>query len=186
MPPSLRGLFSPGGYDLERFVAAQEPVYAHVLAELRAGGKRSHWMWFIFPQIRGLGSSPTAQRYAIASLDEARAYLAHPTLAPRLIECTELVNDIAARTRRANKDDARTRRAKTDAARPPAHGPDSGNAPRNLLDDIFGFPDNLKFHSSMTLFALAAADSPTQPKVFQQALQTFFAGERDQATLQRV
>lgn len=74
---------------LERFVAAQQQVYPHVLAELRAGEKRSHWMWFIFPQVAGLGRSEMAQRYAIADLDEARAYLAHPLLGPRLAECTD-------------------------------------------------------------------------------------------------
>jgi uncharacterized protein (DUF1810 family) len=73
-------------YDLQRFVDAQEGVYETALAELRAGRKRSHWMWFVFPQIAGLGRSPAAQRYAIASLDEARAYLEHPVLGPRLRE----------------------------------------------------------------------------------------------------
>jgi uncharacterized protein (DUF1810 family) len=75
--------------ELERFVAAQETIYPRALAELRAGDKRSHWMWFIFPQICGLGHSAMAQRYAIAGLGEARAYLAHPQLGPRLAECTE-------------------------------------------------------------------------------------------------
>jgi uncharacterized protein (DUF1810 family) len=74
---------------LDRFVSAQASVYPSALAELTAGRKRTHWMWFIFPQIAGLGSSPAAQRYAIASLDEARAYLAHPVLGPRLRECAE-------------------------------------------------------------------------------------------------
>ncbi|MFC6788786.1 DUF1810 domain-containing protein [Methylobacterium komagatae] len=76
-------------FDLRRFVSAQEDVYERALSELRAGAKRSHWMWFIFPQIAGLGSSPMAQLYAIGSLDEARAYLAHPILGPRLRDCTE-------------------------------------------------------------------------------------------------
>ena len=78
-------------FDLQRFVTAQAPVYAQVTSELRAGRKLSHWMWFVFPQIAGLGFSPTAQRYAIASLDEARAYLAHPVLGPRLRDCVRLV-----------------------------------------------------------------------------------------------
>ena len=78
-------------YDLERFVDAQTPVYERVVRELRAGRKESHWMWFVFPQIAGLGSSPMAQHYAIAALDEARAYLAHPVLGKRLRECTKLV-----------------------------------------------------------------------------------------------
>ena len=73
---------------LSRFVEAQAGTVEQALAELRAGRKRSHWMWFVFPQVAGLGSSPMAQRYAIASLDEARAYLAHPVLGPRLRECT--------------------------------------------------------------------------------------------------
>lgn len=77
-------------YDLARFVAAQAPVYAVAVAELAAGAKRSHWMWFVFPQIVGLGASPMAQRYAIASSDEARAFLAHPVLGPRLRECVRL------------------------------------------------------------------------------------------------
>jgi len=85
-------------HDLQRFVAAQKPVYDAVREELRQGRKRSHWMWFIFPQIRGLGSSAMAQRYAIASLDEATAYLAHDVLGPRLRECTQLVNAVAGRT----------------------------------------------------------------------------------------
>src|SRR5580692_6153851 len=106
-------------FDLERFVTAQAPVIDRVRAELRAGSKRSHWMWFVFPQIAGLGSSAMAQRYAIASLDEAGAYLAHPVLGPRLRDCTALALDVAGRT---------------------AH-------------QIFGNPDDLKFHSSLTLFA---------------------------------
>jgi len=78
-------------YDLNRFVLAQSRVYERVLSELRAGVKTSHWMWFIFPQIRGLGRSPTAMEYAISSLEEARAYLQHPVLGARLKECTRLV-----------------------------------------------------------------------------------------------
>jgi uncharacterized protein (DUF1810 family) len=78
-------------YDLDRFVTAQAPVYANVVAELALGRKQSHWMWFVFPQVRGLGFSPAAQRYGIASVDEARAYLAHPVLGPRLRECVSLM-----------------------------------------------------------------------------------------------
>jgi len=132
---------------LQRFLDAQEPVYGQVLAELRAGAKRSHWMWFIFPQIAGLGRSPTAQVYAIASLDEARAYAAHPVLGVRLRQCTELVL-----------------------------------AQQGLaIGGIFGFPDDLKFHSSMTLFARATGEA-----LFRQALEQFFGGEEDQATLARI
>lgn len=87
-------------HDLARFVEAQAPVYAAVVAELGAGRKQSHWMWFVFPQLRGLGSSPTARRYAIASLAEARAYLAHPVLGDRLRDCTRRVLDVHDRTAR--------------------------------------------------------------------------------------
>ncbi|GIF54153.1 DUF1810 domain-containing protein [Asanoa iriomotensis] len=80
-------------YRLNRFVEAQEGVYPHAVAELRAGYKRSHWMWFVFPQIAGLGRSSMAQAYAISGLDEARAYLAHPVLGPRLRECTTILVD---------------------------------------------------------------------------------------------
>ncbi|MGA7468729.1 MAG: DUF1810 domain-containing protein [Mycobacterium sp.] len=85
-------------FDLQRFVDAQARVYPDVLEELRAGRKRSHWIWFIFPQVDGLGRSPTAARYAISSLDEARAYLRHDVLGPRLHECTRLVNAVQGRS----------------------------------------------------------------------------------------
>jgi uncharacterized protein (DUF1810 family) len=85
-------------FNLQRYVDAQSRVYDTVVAELRAGAKRSHWIWFIFPQIAGVGSSAPAARYAISSLDEARAYLRHDVLGPRLRECTRLVNDIAHRS----------------------------------------------------------------------------------------
>ena len=88
-------------FDLERFVEAQKPVYARVLGELRAGHKTSHWMWFVFPQIAGLGGSPMAIRYAIASLAEARAYLDHPVLGPRLRECCEILEGLEGRTAEA-------------------------------------------------------------------------------------
>ena len=135
-------------YNLERFVAAQEGVHASALAELRAGEKRSHWMWFIFPQIAGLGSSPMAQRYAIGSLDEARAYLAHPVLGARLRTSTAAVNRITGRS---------------------AHA-------------IFGAPDDLKFRSSMTLFARAAPEEPA----FAEALAKFFGGVPDALTLAKL
>ena len=85
-------------FDLNRFVTAQAPVYGRVVAELRDGRKRSHWMWFVFPQLRGLGGSPTAVRYGISSLQEARAYLSHELLGPRLRECTQLVNQVQGRS----------------------------------------------------------------------------------------
>jgi uncharacterized protein (DUF1810 family) len=94
---------SPNGFDrdqynLERFVSAQDSIYAEVLSELRAGMKTSHWMWFIFPQIRGLGRSPVSVEYAISSREEAAAYLQHPVVGPRLKECTQLVLDVENRS----------------------------------------------------------------------------------------
>ena len=134
--------------DLDRFVEAQQGVYAEALAELHAGRKRSHWMWFVFPQIAGLGHSAMAQRYAIASSDEAAAYLAHPLLGARLRECAGAVL---------------------------AHDESSA-------DEIFGHPDNLKFHSCMTLFADIAPDEA----LFQAWLDRFFDGRADPATLERL
>jgi uncharacterized protein (DUF1810 family) len=135
-------------FNLERFVEAQNGVYEKALAELRAGHKRTHWMWFIFPQIEGLGHSAMAQRYAIRSADEAAAYLAHPVLGRRLRACAQAVA---------------------------AHD-DRG------VDEIFGYPDNLKFHSSMTLFADVAPDEA----VFQTCLDQFFDGRPDPATIERL
>ena len=135
-------------FDLERFVRAQAPVYAAVLEELRAGRKRTHWMWFIFPQLAGLGRSETAQRYAIASGDEAAAYLAHPLLGARLRECAGIVDELDGRT----------------------------------VEEIFGHPDDRKFHSSMTLFADVAPDEA----VFQDCIDKYFDGEPDDATLARL
>ena len=135
-------------FALERFVSAQADVIARVLDELRARHKQSHWMWFVFPQVAGLGRSPRAVHYAIASLDEARAYLCHPVLGARLRQCTQLVLDIEGKG---------------------AHA-------------IFGSPDDLKFHSSMTLFAHAA---PSE-KIFSQALDKYFAGRPDDATVDRL
>ena len=134
-------------FDLGRFVAAQGPVMLQVLRELRAGKKNSHWMWFVFPQLAGLGHSPMAQRYAIVSLDEARAYLAHSLLGPRLLECTRAVNAVAGRS----------------------------------VNEIFGSPDDLKFRSSMTLFARAAA-APGET-VFRDALGRYFGGAEDPRTV---
>ncbi|OBG56382.1 MULTISPECIES: DUF1810 domain-containing protein [unclassified Mycobacterium] len=85
-------------FDLQRFIDAQAPVYRNVVEELRSGRKRSHWMWFVFPQLRGLGGSPTAVHYGISSLDEARAYLRHDLLGPRLRECARLVNEVQGRS----------------------------------------------------------------------------------------
>jgi len=135
-------------YNLYRFVEAQDRVFDRVVGELKSGLKRSHWMWFIFPQIRGLGSSPVAQTYAISSLEEAKAYLQHPILGERLRECVRLVNGLDGRTRH----------------------------------EIFGSPDDMKFHSSMTLFALA---DPQEP-LFAAALQKFCDGVTDSATIDRL
>ena len=85
-------------FDLTRFVVAQAPVYDTVVEELRDGRKRGHWMWFVFPQLRGLGNSPTAVRYGVTSLQEARAYVRHEVLGPRLHECTQLVNQVRGRS----------------------------------------------------------------------------------------
>jgi uncharacterized protein (DUF1810 family) len=103
-------------FDLERFVRAQDPVYADVLAELARGRKQSHWMWFVFPQIAGLGLSAMSQRYAIGSRAEAKAYLAHPVLGARLIECTRLVLAVPGRSINAilgQPDDAKFRSSMT-------------------------------------------------------------------------
>jgi uncharacterized protein (DUF1810 family) len=133
-------------FDLERFVTAQAPIYEAALGELRAGRKRSHWMWFVFPQLRGLGLSATAEFYGLASLEEARAYLAHPVLGPRLKLCTQAVLAIE----------------------------------RGRLDAIFGAPDDMKFHSSMTLFARAAGDAESP---FPEALERYCEGRLDERTL---
>jgi uncharacterized protein (DUF1810 family) len=133
-------------YDLQRFLAAQAGAYDRALAELKAGRKSGHWMWFVFPQARGLGHSSTAQFYAIGSLDEARAYLDHPVLGPRLLACTAAATQARAPT----------------------------------LNALFGSPDDLKFVSCMTLFALTAAD----PEPFQAALNCWNRGRRDPRTLE--
>ena len=142
-------------YDLGRFVEAQNSVYGQVCNELRDGQKRSHWMWFIFPQIRGLGSSSMAARYAISSTEEAQAYLAHPVLGARLQECTGILLGLKA---------------------------------GSTVQRIFGSPDDLKFHSSMTLFAKAAAKAGggEAGSAFQEALQLYFHGELDRETLTRL
>jgi uncharacterized protein (DUF1810 family) len=135
-------------YNLQRFADAQAPVYDRVMTELRSGRKASHWMWFIFPQIKGLGSSPMANKFAIASRAEAEAYLEHPLLGARLRRCTRLVTAVEGRA----------------------------------IEDILGYPDDLKFRSSMTLFAAVAADN----KDFINALNKFYGGKADPATLERL
>ncbi|WP_137045634.1 DUF1810 domain-containing protein [Pseudolabrys sp. FHR47] len=133
-------------FNLQRFVTAQAPVYADVCEELNRGQKTSHWMWFIFPQIAGLGMSAMSRKYAISGLDEARAYLAHPVLSPRLIECTKLVGE-------------------------------SGRT----VELIFGSPDDMKFRSSMTLFAKAQGQG-----VFSEAIAKYCGGVFDGATVARL
>ncbi len=132
-------------FNLSRFVEAQAPLMHQVRRELREGRKRSHWMWFVFPQLRGLGHSATAQFYAIGSLGEAQAYLRHGELGPRLIECTTLVKAVEGRS----------------------------------IEQIFGSPDDLKFHSCMTLFAALDA----APPVFEAALKQYFDGAPDRLTM---
>lgn len=134
-------------FDLTRFTRAQESIYDSVLAELRSGRKRSHWIWFIFPQVDGLGHSSTSKHYAIKSIEEARQYLNHPVLGARLLECTEAVLAVEGRT----------------------------------ASEIFGYPDDLKLKSSMTLFA-SVADSPHS--VFISVLEKYFNGVQDDRTLQ--
>jgi uncharacterized protein (DUF1810 family) len=146
---ATEGAFMNDPYNLQRFVDAQAPVYADVCAELKSGRKRSHWMWYVFPQFRGLGSSPMAQHYAIGSLAEAEAYLAHPVLGARLRDCTRLVNAVQGAS----------------------------------IEDIFGYPDDLKFHSSMTLFMRAASTPGGDHDVFFEALRKYFTGQNDAETL---
>ena len=135
-------------HNLRRFVEAQNPVFEQVCSELRHGQKVGHWMWFVFPQIQGLGHTQTAREFAISSREEAEAYLDHPVLGPRLRECTRLVTLVAGRS----------------------------------INQIFGYPDDLKFRSCMTLFAHATSDN----QVFKDALQKFCAGEFDRLTLERL
>ena len=135
-------------FNLQRFVDAQEWVYDEVVRELSAGRKRSHWMWFIFPQIRGLGMSRTSQKYAISGRAEARAYLAHPVLGQRLRQCVGVLLELKGST----------------------------------ALEIFGGIDSLKLRSSLTLFALTNQDNA----LFNEALQVYFEGELDNATLEHL
>ncbi|MGB3371699.1 MAG: DUF1810 domain-containing protein [Rhodococcus sp. (in: high G+C Gram-positive bacteria)] len=132
-------------YDLQRFVDAQDPVWSAVRSELKEGRKRTHWMWFVFPQLAGLGLSATAQRYALADLTEAQLYVEHEVLGPRLHQAAALVEKVDGRS----------------------------------VAEIFGYPDDLKLHSSITLFAEAA---PTDP-IFGKILQKYFGGKPDEKTL---
>lgn len=132
-------------YDLQRFVDAQDPVWSSVRTELKAGQKRTHWMWFVFPQLAGLGLSATAQHFAIADATEARMYLDHELLGPRLVQAAKWVDAVDGKT----------------------------------VGQIFGHPDDLKFHSSMTLFA----EADPQAAVFRGLLEKYFDGRPDDKTL---
>jgi uncharacterized protein (DUF1810 family) len=124
-------------FDLSRFVDAQQGLYERAVAEIRSGQKRSHWMWFVFPQYEGLGASPTSRYFAIRSLEEARAYLAHPVLGPRLVECSEALLQVAGRTAHemfGSPDDLKLRSSATlFASVAPA-----GSVFRHVLDQYFG------------------------------------------------
>lgn len=146
MTKSSDTIGSDDPFNLSRFISAQSGVYERVLLELRAGQKRTHWMWYIFPQIEGLGQSTTTKYYAIKSLEEARAYVNHPVLGPRLLQCAEAVLAIEGRK----------------------------------VSDIFGYPDDMKLKSSMTLFSYVADPD----SVFVSVLDKYFKGERDVRTLQ--
>jgi uncharacterized protein (DUF1810 family) len=135
-----------GPHELQRFVDAQASVIESAKRELRSGRKRTHWMWFMFPQFEGLGRSARSRRYAIGSREAADAYLSHPVLGPRLCECTEIVNGLEGRS----------------------------------ATEVFGSPDDLKFRSSMTLFAAVADD----PDPFDTALERYYDGEPDSKTLE--
>jgi len=132
-------------YDLQRFVDAQSRCFDRVCRELSEGHKQTHWMWFIFPQLKGLGHSAMALRYAISSRQEAEAYLSNPILGSRLRHCTQLVMVVEGRS----------------------------------IEEIFEVPDDLKFRSSMTLFANTAGEN----KIFKAALQKYFAGKPDPLTI---
>ena len=133
-------------YNLKRFMDAQNRVYSDVVKELRVGSKIGHWMWFVFPQIAGLGMSATSQLYAITCPEEAQAYLDHPILGERLTVCATLVLTVEGRS----------------------------------ALEIFGFPDNLKLNSCMTLFA----SLPNAPSVFERVINKYFNGEKDSKTLE--
>ena len=137
-------------YDLDRFVTAQDGIFQTALAEIRRGQKRTHWMWFVFPQIAGLGRSATARAFAIRSRDEARAYLAHPLLGPRLRQAVAALQDLVGTT----------------------------------ADAVFGPVDAMKLRSSLTLFEAAGFEAAGGERLFAAALDRWFDGARDTATLQ--
>jgi uncharacterized protein (DUF1810 family) len=130
---------------LNRFVSAQQDIYAQAVKELHSGKKTTHWMWFIFPQIDGLGHSPTAKYYSVKNIEEAKEYAAHPVLGKRLLECCNILLET------------------------------NGSS----ADEIFGYPDNLKLKSCLTLFNYVA----TGQQVFGELLKKYFGGEKDEQTL---
>lgn len=130
---------------LIRFLTAQQSIYSQVLQELRNGKKITHWIWFIFPQIEGLGNSSTAKYYSIKSIEEAKEYLAHPVLGARLIECCNILLSLTDKT----------------------------------ADEIFGYPDNLKLRSCLTLFIYVAPEQ----NIFADVLQKYFASKDDERTV---
>lgn len=135
-------------FNLNRFMEAQNPVYAEVKKELKNGKKRTHWMWFIFPQMKGLGKSRTADFYAIKSRAEAENYLKHPVLGKRLLECCEILKELE----------------------------------ENSAFKIFGFPDDMKLKSCLTLFSEISIENA----IFGYVLQKFFDGKKDENTLEKI
>ena len=135
-------------YNLKRYIDAQSPVYEGVLRELHVGIKTGHWMWYVFPQIAGLGKSSMSKKFALSCLEEAKEYFRHHVLGFRLKKCTELVSRVEGRT----------------------------------ILEIFGCPDNLEFHSSMTLFAHTTRDN----ELFENALTKYFGGTYDKLTIERL
>jgi uncharacterized protein (DUF1810 family) len=138
----------PSDDPFRRFVQAQDAVWPRMIAELRPGCKQSHWMWFIFPQLEGLGHSRMARKFALSSLEEAQAFASHSLLGPRHREFTRLILDIE----------------------------------RRKISEIFGHPDDLKFHSSMTLFMMAAPNEP----IYREALDKYYGGAADALTLHKL
>lgn len=132
--------------DLIRFLEAQNQMYVKALSEIKKGRKQSHWMWFIFPQLQGLGSSENARYFGIYGIDEAIRYLKHPVLGKHLLEISQALLTVNGKT----------------------------------ASDIFGSPDDMKLHSSMTLFAIAAGDSGS---IFEEVLDKYYAGQPDPLTV---
>ncbi len=154
MTPATPSTLHDDPFDLERFIQAQKPVYATVLAELRNARKETHWMWFIFPQIAGLGTSTNSRHFAIKNMGEALAYLQHPILGQRLARCA---SELLARKPRGSK--------------------------ALFIKNIFGFPDDMKLHASMTLFDYV---SPSESNVFADVLDAYFQGKPHAESLELI